>query len=177
MEKLFEIWHRSARQRLRLIARTGDRVHNLKSHLLTCHLITPSPRHPPVFCGISLSKQLVSHYVSPSHTTLTHSAPPWACGNLVSCLKSGESSWEGWARYVQQTVEPAGQWGVLSLFTNHCQTPVPGLLLPLTRTHFTRSHSTPGWPSQSQQDTFKWTGLVIVSTGGCTFRMAEVEVL
>jgi len=75
-------------------------------------------------------------------TQHTHTAPPWACGNLVSCLKSGESSWEGWARYVQQTVEPAGQWAVLSLFTNHCQTPVPGLLLPLTHTHFTRSHST-----------------------------------
>ncbi len=121
--------------------------------------VTLTPNHPvtPVLCGISLSKQLVSHYASPSRTAHTRSPLPGPVAIWCPVLKSGGSSWEGWARYVQQTVEPAGQWAVLSLFTNHCQTPVPGLLLPLTshtlHTH-THTHSTPGWPSQ--WDTFKW---------------------
>ncbi len=132
MEKLFETWYRSVRQRLRLMGRAGECATfvfgALKSHLLTCHLITLSP---PCFVW-NLIVKATSLLLCLSRTAHTRSAPPWAWGNLVSCFKSGGSSWEGCAKYVQQTVEPAGQWAVLSLFTNHCQTPVPGLLLPLT---------------------------------------------
>lgn len=98
MEKLFEIWHRSARQRLRRRSKTEVCGFCLRQREVTLtHVPSNIPSFPPThtFCGISLS---ISHN--------THSAPPWPCGNMVSCLKSGESSWEGWARYVQQTVEP-----------------------------------------------------------------------
>lgn len=134
---------------------------------------------PSLLRGFSLSKQPVSR------------RPPLPAPVAIccSCLKSSEATGEGWARYVQQTVEPGRSMSrIVSLYKSVSDnSPWPSAccwLLTHTHTHFTHScdrhtfHTLPGDSSDGHKGVALTSGeyrlYLTVITGGSSHIKASM---